>query len=281
MKTAEQRVSRARADHRDRRVGAAARAAVGARAARPRRLDLRDLRRVLLPRQADRRRRRRRLGDGGSDLPHALRLARDGHPSPRHAARVEDHAGQGVRQPEDLVRVEHRGRATSTTRARAKSPAMRAARTASPASGRNIAVGRRVRRDRPHAEHVALQRPARDGRERLPHHARRAHAPACPASSRAATSRITSTARRSPPPGQAAWRRSTPSDTSSTTALGAVRHRSSENRNRDGDRGCYGVSTSRLPTPRSVDPAAAEHHVAVVEHDRLSRRRRRSAARRR
>ena len=41
-------------------------------------------------------------------------------------------------------------------------------------------------------------------------HARRARGPACPACSPAATCRITSTGRRSPPPGQAAWRRSTP-----------------------------------------------------------------------
>ena len=73
------------ADHRDRRVGAAARAAVGAGADRPRRLDLRDLRRLLLPRQADRGRRRRRLGDGRGDLPDALRLA--GHASSTGATR--------------------------------------------------------------------------------------------------------------------------------------------------------------------------------------------------
>mgnify|MGYP003694413239 CR=1 FL=1 len=40
------------ADHCDRRVGAAARSAVGANADGPRRLDLRDLRRLLLPRPA-------------------------------------------------------------------------------------------------------------------------------------------------------------------------------------------------------------------------------------
>ena len=69
---------------------------------------------------------------------------------------------------------------------------------------------RRVRRDRPHAEHVALRGQAGDGRQRL--HLTRTTAPAraCPASSPAATSRITSTGRRSPPPAQAAWRRSTP-----------------------------------------------------------------------
>ena len=67
------RVHGADADHRDRRVGAAARPAVGADADGPRRLDLRDLRRLLLPRPGDRGRRRRRLGDGRGGVPHALR----------------------------------------------------------------------------------------------------------------------------------------------------------------------------------------------------------------
>ena len=62
--TSEGEYQHARPDHRDRRVGAAARPAVRASARRPRRLHLRDVRRLLLPRQADRRRRRRRLGDG-------------------------------------------------------------------------------------------------------------------------------------------------------------------------------------------------------------------------
>ena len=44
--------------------------------ARTRRLGLRDLRRLLLPRQRDRGRRRRRHGPRGGDLPHPLRDAR-------------------------------------------------------------------------------------------------------------------------------------------------------------------------------------------------------------
>ena len=88
----------------------AARAAGRARAHGARRVDVRDLRRVLLSRQADRRRRRRRLGDGGGDVPHAVRVARDGHSPARLAARVEDHAGQGLRESEDLVRVGLGGR---------------------------------------------------------------------------------------------------------------------------------------------------------------------------
>ena len=67
-------------------------------AVRPRRLVVRDLRRLLLPRPGHRRGRRRRLRDRGGDLPHPLR--RDGHPGapPRRAARQQDHAGARVRQ---------------------------------------------------------------------------------------------------------------------------------------------------------------------------------------
>ena len=68
---------RGRVDHRrHRRAVADARARRRGAADRPRRVDVRDLRRLLLPRPADRRRRRRRLGDGGGDLPHQVRRAR-------------------------------------------------------------------------------------------------------------------------------------------------------------------------------------------------------------
>ena len=91
----------------------------------------------------------------GSDLPDALRVARDGDPSARHAARVEDHAGQGVRQSEDLassgtsevVEIRDSGRAPS----RPSCCSNLQDRREEGAAGR-----RRVRRDRPHAEHAAL-----------------------------------------------------------------------------------------------------------------------------
>ena len=79
---------------------------------RPRRVDLRHLRRLLLPRPRDRRRRRRRLGARGGDLPHQVRRQGHAHPPPRRAAGVEDHAGPGLRQREDRVPLEH---ASSTT----------------------------------------------------------------------------------------------------------------------------------------------------------------------
>ena len=100
-----------------------ARHRIRSQAVGPRRVHLRHVRRLFLPRQADRRRRRRRLGDGGSDLPHQVRVEGHRHPPPRHAARVEDHAGQGVREPKidfvwDSEVVEVADRAT-----RARSPA--------------------------------------------------------------------------------------------------------------------------------------------------------------
>ena len=105
---------------------------------------------------------------------------------------------------------------------------------------RKIAAGRRrVRRHRPHAEHGALPGAARHGCERLHRDPHRARAPTCPACSPAATSRITSTARRSRPPAPAAWPRSTPrstwKDCRSTSAKAA------------------GVSRLRRP-PQSIHP---------------------------
>ena len=159
--------------------------------------------------QADRGRRRRRFGDGRSDLPDALRLARHRRPPPRHAARVEDHAGQGVRQPEDLVRVEHRGRRDQRPGRKGEVTAMvaaqqrdRASARSSPVDGVFVAIG--------HTPNTQLvRRPARDRSGTATSSRTPARAPACPASSPAATSRITSTGRRSPPPAPAAWRRST------------------------------------------------------------------------
>ena len=75
-------------------------------AARSRRLHLRDLRRLLLPRAAHRRRRWRRLRDRGGAVPHEVRVEGHGRAPARRAARVEDHAGPRVREPEDRVPLE-------------------------------------------------------------------------------------------------------------------------------------------------------------------------------
>ena len=66
--------------------------------ARPRRVDLRHLRRLLLPGPGHRGGRRRRLGPRRGPLPHPLRQLGDPHPPPGPAPGVQDHAGAGLRQ---------------------------------------------------------------------------------------------------------------------------------------------------------------------------------------
>ena len=109
--------------------------------------------------QRDRRRRRRRLGDGRGDLPHQVR--RQGHrrPPPRRAARVEDHAGPRVRQPQDRVRVEHgrrrRGRRARRSRASTSYATSTTGESATlPVTGLFVAIGHRP-------EHRSVRRPAR------------------------------------------------------------------------------------------------------------------------
>ena len=110
VRTADAEYTREQRDHRHRCVGPAARAAVRARADGPRRVHLRDVRWLLLSWTRNRGRRRRRLGDGRGGLPDEVRQQGDGRASPRDAARLEDHAGQGAREPEDCVDAQQRGR---------------------------------------------------------------------------------------------------------------------------------------------------------------------------
>ena len=88
---------------------------------RPRRLLVRHVRRVLLPRPGHRRGRRRRLRRRGGHVPHPVRQARHDGAPPRPAARLQDHGRPRRERPEDRVRVEQRGRRAST--ARTRSPA--------------------------------------------------------------------------------------------------------------------------------------------------------------
>ena len=74
------------------------------------RLRVRHLRRLLLPGPGARGGRRWRLGDGGGDLPHEVRLQGDDRPSARRVPRIEDHAGARPREPQDRGRLEHGGR---------------------------------------------------------------------------------------------------------------------------------------------------------------------------
>ena len=114
--------------------------------------------------------------------------------------------------PKISLRVEHRGRGDQGHR-QGRGHRGGAARTARPASARSCrstacssrSATRRTRRCSRASS--TWMRTATSARTPAP-------APACPACSPAATCRITSTARRSPPRDQAAWPRSTPRSTS-------------------------------------------------------------------
>ena len=143
--------------HLDRRIGEAAGASVGTRADGTRRLHVRDLRRVLLSQPPDRGRRRRRLGARGSDVPDAVRVRGHADPPARHAARVEDHAGQGRGESQDRVRVELRSHRRERSLA---GVALFDARLRNLKTGaeRDLADRRSVRRDRSHAEYVRFSK---------------------------------------------------------------------------------------------------------------------------
>ena len=127
---------RRRAHHRHRRAGQVARAAVGEAARRLRRVGVRHLRRLLLPRAARARRRRRRHRDGRGDLPDQARQARDGRAPPRRVPRLGNHVKRAQENPEDRLAAQHaRSRRSSASRARPASPA-RASRTSRPAPSR-------------------------------------------------------------------------------------------------------------------------------------------------
>ena len=112
------------------------------------------------------------------------------------AARLEDHAGPRLRRTrrsrwlwDSVVEKILGGAGRGVTGAR-----LRNLKTGEVERG---AGGRHLHGHRPRAQHRALPRPARDGRGRLPRHARTAPPPpTCPACSRPATCRTRATARR-------------------------------------------------------------------------------------
>ncbi len=147
-------------------IGAPARAPRRARAAGPRRQLLRRLRRGVLPRPARRRRRRRRLGDGGGDVPRALRVRGRARAPARRVPGVADHGRRraGDREPPHPHAVHRRGRA----RHRGEPGDRRAAAPRRDRRGADRGGRRVLRRDRPRPEHERLPRLARPRRERLP-----------------------------------------------------------------------------------------------------------------
>ncbi len=70
-------------------------------------VDVRDLRRVLLPRPGDCGGGRWRQRCRGSNVPHQVRVQGHDDPPARHPSGIEDHAGPGAQQPEDRDHVEH------------------------------------------------------------------------------------------------------------------------------------------------------------------------------
>ena len=130
-------------------------------------------------------------------------------PPPRRAAGVEDHAGAGVQEREDRLHLGLHGRSTSTARRSSRASAHHATsrpakQPTCPVTGLFVAIGHR-----PNTDLFRGQLEMED--TGYLHHPRRHGHRTSRACSLAATSRTTSTARPSPPPARAAWRRSTPS----------------------------------------------------------------------
>ena len=139
-----------------------------AAAARPRRLHLRDVRRLLLPREAHRRRRRRRHRDRGGALPHEVRVAR----SPSSTGATSCARRRSCRTARSRTRrSSSAGTRSSTTSSATRSSRARTLRdtrdrrrsTSSPLTGLFVAIGHTP-------EHRPVQGPARARRERLHRH---------------------------------------------------------------------------------------------------------------
>ena len=134
---------------------------VRAAAQGPRRLGLRDLRRVVLPRQGRLRRRRRRLGVRGGALPDEVRLARPPRAPARRVPRLEDHGRPRRGEREARLRAQRRRRRGHRRR---QGRGAAAARAPSTDETWEVPADGAVRRDRPRPEHGALPRPARPRR---------------------------------------------------------------------------------------------------------------------
>ena len=178
-------------------------------AARPRRVGVRDVRRLLLPGQGDRGRRRRRHRARRGDVPHPLRdEGRTCSTAATSSAAARSCSDRAIDQSQDRrsTRTPPSTR-FSATKGRGPAPA----RHRRPARSRDDADGRPVHGDRLQAQHRGLPRLARGRREGLPRRPRRDAARRSRACSSPATSTTIATARPSPPRPMAARRPSTPS----------------------------------------------------------------------
>ena len=164
------RVHLRRLDRRDGRLGEVPRLADGGSVQGPRRIRVRDVRRVLLPQPTGRRHRRRQHGRRGGVVPLEHRLARHARAQAQRVPRRADHDRQARRaQPNGQRRHPLRSRARGGARRRSRRHGRprQAHEEGHGAKGRRA---RRVHRDRPHAEHGHFPGSARDG-GRLHRHA--------------------------------------------------------------------------------------------------------------
>ena len=230
------------------------------RADRPRRVDVCHLRRLLLPRPRHRRHRRRRFGHRGGHVPHQVREVGHDRAPARRAPGLEDHAGPGVRQPEDQLPVGFPCRGAQR-RHEARRPRRREHQDRRAVRPRGH---RHVRGHRPPAQHLDLQGPARHEGQRLPRSpSTRRPAPTSRACSPAATCRTTTTARPSPPPDRAAPRPSTPNIFSRSTAWRS----STPTGARRNDRASPTV-TPRSPRPHPTPPHPLRPHPQLLSRKR-------------
>ncbi len=157
-------------DRRDRRVGAVAGPRERDAPARARRLRVRHVRRVLLPRSRDRGRRWRRHGLRGGDLPDPLRDQGPPAPPARRVPRLEDHDRASRASTPRSRSI--RNTAVDEVLGDAKVEALRLTRHGH-RRGADAADRRPVRRHRLQAEHRCLPRLAGGRREGLPRRPRR------------------------------------------------------------------------------------------------------------
>ncbi len=154
-------------DHHHRREGQVAEHAERATLSRLRRLGLRHLRRLLLPRQGGGGGGRRQYGGGGGAVPHQLRQPRDPDPPQGRATRRTHPAGPPVRQSQDrggLGQRGGRGAGLGRTRHRQRRAAEEREDRRDPRDRR----GRRVHRHRPRSGLRAVHGPAAHRPTRLP-----------------------------------------------------------------------------------------------------------------